>query len=175
MTIAPEGDSKPRQRIGRIVLVDSREQKPLLDVPEDGSEVELVVDSVLVRARRATLRTGDYALEGAADELLVERKASAEELAACVGAGRDRCVRELERMAREARRGVLLCEFPAADLEGMARSRLNARTVVGTLGSWILDFGLVPVFAGDRRGAARWLVRTFGALDRRLTTTTRAA
>lgn len=165
---ALEGDAKPRQRIGRTILVDTREQRPLLDVPEDGTETELVIDQVLVRARRSMLKTADYALADAGEELLIERKSSALELATCCGAERQRFTRELERMVAETKRAVLLCEFPISDLEQMSRSKLNARTVVATLASWHLDFGICPVFAGDRRGAARWLVRTFAALDRRL-------
>ena len=73
----------------------------------------------------ATLKTGDYSIEGLTDAVTIERKASAVEFAANLFVESDRFRRELERM-ESFRFAVVACEFPLIELaEYPERSQLG--------------------------------------------------
>src|ERR1700682_226746 len=85
------------------------------------------------RVSSATLSTGDFALEGAEDSAVVERKAVAD-LLACIGSGRERFERELQR-GRYCGRFIVVVEGSYEDLLGAARG-LHVNAIIGSLAAW---------------------------------------
>lgn len=92
------------------IISDSREQRPLW---RNGSYAEHGFDFTV---ERATMRTADYALRGLEHLTLIERKASVDELAACVGHARARFERELARMHDETQLRILVIEEPVVSV-----------------------------------------------------------
>ena len=126
-----------------IVLVDSREQRPF-----DFSAPSLPP----VEIRRATLRTGDYSLEGLEGVVAVERK-SLNDLVGCLTRGRARFERELERGAALARFAVIV-EAAWHDLaRGRYRSQMSPRSAVESVAALQARYGIPFNFAGDRKAA----------------------
>jgi DNA excision repair protein ERCC-4 len=122
-----------------IIVVDSREQKPLCF----GSQP----------TRIATLRTGDYTIDDCIDTVAIERK-SLSDLYGCVGQSRDRFERELERMTG-LKYGALVIEATLSQiLGGSLRSRVHPQAVFGSLMSWSVKGRLPIFFAGNRDHAA---------------------
>jgi ERCC4-type nuclease len=119
---------------GPTIIVDTREQSPY-------AYTRMVVK---------TLKTGDYSVEGLENEVCCERK-SLTDLYGTVGAGRERFVRELERMAGMVR----ACIVVEASLHTILynppeRSMMSPRSVVGSLVSWSARYNIPIFFAGDR-------------------------
>ena len=79
-----------------VVLIDTREQLPY---SFDGitADAEHGGGTWQVRTEVRGIPSGDYSLDGFADRVAVERKSVAD-LFGTIGAGRDRFVRELERL-----------------------------------------------------------------------------
>jgi DNA excision repair protein ERCC-4 len=108
---------------------------------------------------RASLETGDFCLASHPHGAVVERKTPGD-LAACIGAGRERFERELRR-GRYAGRMVIVVEGSLSDVAVAAR-RVHHNAVLGTLASWTLRF--CPfVFAGSQRLAAEFAWRLLAA------------
>jgi len=129
-----------------LVLVDSREQRPLKirDYP----------------TRTATLGTGDYSILGfEGPECLgfaVERK-SLPDLAASLSKERARFFREVERL-KSYRFAALLIECTRADIEAHRyRSGMTPAAILETLSAIETRTPIKVVFAGDASGAARIL------------------
>jgi DNA excision repair protein ERCC-4 len=126
------------------ILVDTREQAPLVF---RGFSTE-----------RATLRTGDYSIEGCADTVAIERKSLAD-LFSCIGQQRDRFERELERLAA-FRYGALVVEATMADvLRGCPSSRIHPASAFGSLMSWSVQGRLPIFFCGNRELAAQTVAK----------------
>lgn len=129
-----------------IVIIDTREQTPWM------------FENLC--SERATLATADYTIKGLTHRVGIERK-ELSDLLACCGHGRDRFVRELERLAAFPFRCVII-EATLTDLEaGNWRSKLRATHVLGSIASWATKYGL-PFFFCDGheqagRFAERWL------------------
>ena len=111
----------------------------------------------------ATLATGDYSIVGCEDQIVVERK-SISDLFGCIGHGRDRFERELERMGAIGSSHLML-EFSFPDIfeRPPANSKVHPKSVSGSLLAWSQRHGVHVWFAG-RRQAGEWL--TFQILDR---------
>jgi ERCC4-type nuclease len=108
------------------VLVDTREKKPLLFphsmrvLSPDHLPRKRVPVRVELTTRRARLETGDYAMQGYPNSVLVERKSGLREVAGnCLTGDRRRFVECLERL-RAA------CTGPVLLLEGSPSSLLTA-------------------------------------------------
>lgn len=143
-----------------VVLVDTREQTPFIfsDLPTEP----------------ATLATGDYSIRGLDHLVAVERK-SVPDLLACIGYGRDRFKRELQRM-RAHRFRLLVVEASAADLEaGRWRSQLRPAHVVGALAAWSAQFELPIWLGGGHAACGRYVERYLKQAARRVTMELRAA
>lgn len=126
------------------VVVDTREQNPF------------VFESL--PTTRGTLDTGDYSVAGLEHLIAVERK-SLPDLLGCLGHGRDRFKRELQRL-RAYRFRLLVVEADAATIEcGEWRSQLKPAHVFGALASWTADFGLPIWLAGKHELASRFVER----------------
>jgi ERCC4-type nuclease len=127
-----------------VILVDTREQMPLC--------------FGALPTRAATLRTGDYSVEGCADTVAIERK-SLPDLFSCIGQQRDRFERELERLAA-LRYGAIVVEATMADvLRGCPSSRIHPASAFGSLMSWSVQGRLPIFFCGNRELAARTVTK----------------
>jgi hypothetical protein len=94
--------------VGFTVVVDTREQHPFTFQGLTG-DASSESRPLIVPTRPGTLESGDYSVEGLEHAVAVERKSLAD-LYGTIGAGRDRFVRELERLDR--------MEFAAVVIEG---------------------------------------------------------
>jgi len=74
------------------IAFDTREQLPF-----SFQNVRIDRKKAFVLTKKTTLRTGDYSIVGCEDKICVERK-SLEDLYQTLGKGRERFIRELERM-----------------------------------------------------------------------------
>jgi len=105
------------------IVVDTREQKPWKF--RRSKSKSAVCLGVVVRG----LKTGDYAVDGKEDRLLIERKGRVEELAGNLSQRRFEC--EMARLAGEAERACVICEFTVEDLLNYpSRAYLRKRTRV---------------------------------------------
>ena len=126
-----------------VALVDTREQAPY--------------DLAPFTVERATLQTGDYTIRGLEDQVVIERK-SLPDLLGCIGRGRDRFVRELERIRAVPCR-VILVESDWETIEaGDYQADIAPAAACGTIASWIGRYAPFH-FAGSRDAAERFAVR----------------
>ena len=127
-----------------IILVDSREQTPLLFAN--------------LTTERATLATGDYSVKGFERDFSIERK-SIGDLVQSLTHGRDRFSRELQRMrAFDFRR--LLIVGSLSDLEQHRyRSLANPKAVVGSLFAFEARFDVPVYFCATPATAATQIER----------------
>lgn len=86
-----------------IIIQDTREQNPF-DFSFYDCDISI-----------ATLKTGDYTIEGYEEIVCIERKKSAAELATNLGKHRERFENELERM-RSFKYRYIVCEFSEDNL-----------------------------------------------------------
>ena len=130
-----------------IVLVDSREQTPLLFAN--------------LTTERATLATGDYSVKGFERAFSVERK-SVEDLVQSLTHGRDRFSRELQRMRAFDFRRLLVVGAPADLEEHRYRGLANPRAIIGSLFAFEARFDVPVFFSATPEAAAvqveRWAV-----------------
>lgn len=141
------------------VVIDTREQQPLdLTVEFEGAPLAL-------RTARGTLQTGDYAVRGLESLCVIERKALGD-LIGCVTSGRERFERELER-TRGIELRVLVVEAHWASIElGQYISKVNPKSVIGSIYAWRVRYGLHIEMAGTRERAALVVARTLYASAR---------
>ncbi len=133
-------------KIHPVAIIDSREQEPY--------------EFSNLPSQRGSLATGDYSVVGLEHRIGLERK-SLPDLVACCGHGRERFVRELERLQGLRFRAVIV-EATLAEIEaGQWRSRLKPNHVLGAIASWSTKYSLPFFFAGGHvqagRFAERWL------------------
>lgn len=129
-----------REMVGKhpTILIDKREQRPL--------RFEAATEETV-------LPVGDYSLRGLSAEVVIERK-SLPDLAMCCGADRERFIEQIERM-RDYRFRALVVEARLTEVSiGAYRSRIEPRSVVGTLIKVAQDLSVPVWFAEDARGAA---------------------
>ena len=136
------------------VLVDTREQAPW-----HFQNIVIEKRLWLVKRKLASLKTGDYSIEGFEDNLIVERK-SGSDLVGSVTYGNDRFRREHERMKAIVDAGGFACviiEDSMArlcdELDGDAGRRVTGDVIIGATASWTQKYGVHWLFAGDRRHA----------------------
>src|SRR5271170_645237 len=122
--------------VGLTILVDTREQCPL---PFRGFTTE-----------RAGLKTADYSCIASGADLrdivAIERK-SVGDLLGCIGGGRDRFERELERLAQIKFRALVIEGTLTEVVEATADRRLTPSQVVGSVLAWTFKYGVAPIFA----------------------------
>lgn len=132
------------------ILIDTREQTPF-DFTAFG-----------FKQRRATLKTGDYSVEGLEDKLTVERK-SLSDLLGCVGNQRKRFEKELHRMLEfDARAVVVSASESHIAKGGWKYSRLTPKQVIGSYTGWMTwnipwIFAKDHISAGERAAHFLWL------------------
>ncbi len=129
------------------VIVDTREQTPFHFLNIDPWPI--------VPVSHATLKTGDYSMRGYESRLTIERKSIGDFLGS-ISADRDRFEREFERMA-EMEFAAVVIEGELSEVLQHARDNTNMKTksIMGTLDSWRIRYGVHWVFGMGRRGAER--------------------
>ncbi len=97
------------------------------------------------------LPAGDYAVEIAGEVLpcMVERKALGD-LFGVVGNGRERFVRELEKLQWMTSYIVIEADFDEVK-HGFERSAVSGEAALGSLIHWSVMYGVHPIFAGSHR------------------------
>lgn len=107
---------------------------------------------LVVRVEDVTLQSGDYSLIGYQDQVAIERK-SFEDLFSTLGQGRERFVRELERL-NEMDFAAVVCEVGWREVafHRPVHSRMSSKSVVRSILAWSQRYIRVHWFmAGDRR------------------------
>jgi len=134
------------------IAFDTREQ-----LPYSFRDMRIDRRRAFVLTQRTTLSTGDYSIAGWEDRICVERK-SLEDLYGTLGNGRERFVRELERM-QEFDQSLVVIEaswnqiMKPTDYDPLFYSQMNPASVIGSI---VAFAGKYPKTrwkaAGDRRG-----------------------
>ena len=145
------------------IIIDTREQLPFAfaGIPSDAKEGKgfYAIDVV-----RQTLQSGDYSIDGLQEIVAVERKSLAD-LFSTIGQGRDRFVRELERLS-SFRYAAIVFEGTWDDvvLAPPEHTRLTGKTVHRSIVAWQQRYPRVHWWAcGNRRFAE---ITTFRILKR---------
>jgi len=145
------------------LVIDSREQLPYEFSGMTGPAGEALCVPTVVRG----LPSGDYSIDGMADQVAIERK-SLDDLYGSVTWGRDRFEREIARLDALPGFAAVMIEAtwpeivdPASFRPGWI-NRSEPRSVEGTVVAWSIRYRRVHWWAcGDRRGAE---CRTFSLL-----------
>jgi len=145
-----------------IVLVDTRERRPLPLFKQHPNWIG--------GERSATLKTGDYSIEGMESLLTMERKTLPDAVNSTI-ANRERFIRACERMAGFRWKAILIeaayedLKCPYEDLDDL-ETGAHPNAVCGTLDAIEAKFGIPIIYtARDRplatERAASWLSKHF--------------
>lgn len=127
-----------------VAIVDSREQTPL-----DLSPLSHIVKG---------LPTADYSVVGAENLIAFERK-SLNDLIGCIGHGRSRFERMLDRLREYPYRAIVVeADWSSIDLKSY-RGTLHPNAVYGTLMGWAMSCNVPIMFMGDRKRAGLAMAR----------------
>ena len=130
------------------IVIDSREQQPL---------------PLTCETERATLPVADYGIAGGFSDwsnpaFVVERK-SLDDLVGSLTQGRQRFMREIEKM-RQFRFRALVIEGEQVDVErGNYRSKASPQSILQSLAALQVRAGLHVLWCGTPEGAARAVER----------------
>lgn len=140
-----------------VIVVDTREQNPYsFEWVKDVSPADTV--------ERRKLDAGDYSLAGHEHEIAIERKTHADAYG-CLGRGRARFKREIERLARYRYAAIVIeCDLRSF-LDQPPNSALNPKAAINTLISWDVRFGVRTIFAGSRQFAEVYVYRILQRFD----------
>lgn len=120
------------------ILIDRREQLPW-GFPADTFDVQ-----------PATLPTGDYSLLGFDQDVVIERKSTADLVSTLIH-GRNRFIHELSRLAM-FKTAIIAAECDAADIEAHRyESDAAPASVLGMCASCFLDYGVPVMFWSNRQ------------------------
>ena len=148
-----------------IILVDSREKKPLplpSYIVHHGREGR---KTLKVHAVRTELSTGDYALQNHKDAVLVERKSGLREICSNLGRGdRTRFLACIDRLASACRRPVLMMEGDPYHLGRQSQQEPDLLRGLDELQRLLMDrrIELLLLPTGGmihRRAAGEWVCR----------------
>lgn len=135
-----------------LILIDTREQRPVMFPPEVKSNGR----NYKIEVIEATLPTGDYSVEGHGGRpgecfgIAIERKASWDEIANNVTKDRERIHREFMRLALY-RQALFLIEQPRHFvMDGRMRSRIDPKALLSNVDALSMRYR-VPVHYCERR------------------------
>jgi ERCC4-type nuclease len=142
-----------------VVLVDSREQLPF-SFSRFGNWIK--------EERRATLKTGDYSVEGMQDVLTLERK-SLQDLIGTLIHGRRRFIEECERMTQFRWRAILVeasYEDVKSPYDHLGFTAAHPNGIAGSLDAVECKFHIPVIYTSQHRAlaeekAASWLSKMF--------------
>jgi len=125
---------------------------------------------------RKTLHTGDYSVrfldKDYDNEIAIERK-ELDDFVACCGSERDRFVKELER-SMAIPHFFIIIEGSWKQIEAhFYRSQINPNSVIGSILSWQMKYGVHIILAENRGRAKRLSFKIFEAYIRNKTTKTK--
>lgn len=128
-----------------IVVIDTREQLPWTFAGLSSDPVEV---------KTGTLRSGDYSVEGFEQRLAIERKSLAD-LYGTLTSGRERFVRELERLS-DLDWAAVIVEATWHDIvKPPFGTRANPKSIVGSILAFQQRYPVAWLTAGSRQfGAA---------------------
>lgn len=124
-----------------VILQDSREQCPIAWT----SNVQVEI---------AGLKTGDYSIKGLEDHVAIERKNGIDELAMCFGCARERFQAELLRLRSYRCKAVLIQGSLRQILDHNYRNRMEPASIIGTMASWQLRYGVPFNLCDDAEGVS---------------------
>ena len=142
-----------------IIIQDTREQSPF-DFSFYDCEVAI-----------ATLKTGDYTLEGYEQIICIERKKSPSELATNLGKYKERFENELERL-REFKHKYIVCEFNEEELRKFPHNakipnrikkyiRMNGKYMRKKLYEYEEEYDVPVIFCEDKSEAESKVIEIF--------------
>ena len=142
-----------------MIIQDTREQSPF-DFSFYDCEVAI-----------ATLKTGDYTLEGYEQIICIERKKSPSELATNLGKYKERFENELERM-REFKHKYIVCEFNEEELRKFPHNakipnrikkyiRMNGKYMRKKLYEYEEEYDVPVIFCEDKSEAESKVIEIF--------------
>ena len=135
---------------GMVLVVDTREQRPLLTEPIDGLEMV-----------SAALPYGDYSLQGFEDRFCIERK-QVSDFYTYIGKERNRTTKKMEQFREIVSAGGfvgLAVEASEADLlSGFVMSRVSPETARQALVSFEVRYGVHLYYSRSRRDIERWIL-----------------
>tara|TARA_R110002020_G_scaffold133090_3_gene297017 strand:+ start:3824 stop:4279 length:456 start_codon:yes stop_codon:yes gene_type:complete len=145
-----------------IIIQDTREQNPFSFAFYD---CETTI---------ATLKTGDYTLQGYEEVIAIERKKSTSELATNLGKYKDRFEREMERLSKFDHK-YIVCEFTEADLLQFPKNssipkrivkyiRMNGKFMRKQLYKYEDEYGVQIIFCDGKAEAEREVMEIFGEI-----------
>jgi len=141
-------DLKPEQI---TAVIDTREQLPL-----DLSPLPSVP---------GTLATGDYSVKGLEHVIAIERK-SADDMLGCIGRGRDRFDREIQRLLAYPVRAIVVEAGWQFWERGEWRGSVTPNAAIGSMLGWIAA-GVPIIQAYDHERAGRYVSRLLYTAARR--------
>lgn len=139
-------------------MIDTREQRPLkfdhLRFGKYGKHQSITVQT-------GTLQSGDYSLRGYEDQIAIERK-SKEDLTQSLTRGRDRFIRELERLKTYRFSAVLVeCEWRRALEYAWLQTCVEPAALDSTMLAMQLRYPTRWIFRPNRYDAAKTVVKLF--------------
>ena len=101
---------------------------------------------------QGTLYTGDYSLDGFEELIAIEIKHSLSDLIACMTSDRERFKHNLLRLQAYKAKSVIIEADLSDILQQRYRSKINPNSIIGSIASWTVRYGIPFIFAGDRTG-----------------------
>lgn len=144
------------------VVIDTREQLPwdFAGIKADASQGGPPDGCVVVPAVVSCLPAGDYSIHGYGGRVAVERKSKAD-LFGTIGQGRDRFIRELERLSElESASVIVEAEISEIFTDPPPHTELRPKTISRSVIAWQLRFPRVHWwFLPGRQAAMAWAYR----------------
>lgn len=141
------------------IIVDTREQAPY-DFKNYCTDADQGYREMVVLTHLQALPSGDYSIRGFENRIAIERK-SKEDLFGTLGSGRERFIRELERLNKlDAAWVIIEATEPDIHESPPERSRLNPKTISRSISAWELEFPRIHWrFMGSRNFAEATTLR----------------
>ncbi len=122
------------------IIVDTREQTPWAFPPD-------------VEITSKKLDAGDYSLAGFEQLVAIERK-SLNDMLGCITSGRERFIRELQRLRGYNTKAVIIESTIAEVQMNKYRSKVHPNAVIGSICSWQSRYGVPFIWAHNREISA---------------------
>lgn len=154
-TLHPNGLKPPAIPPGFVLVVDSREQRPLFNGNGTGGAFPGLVASA------AALPVGDYSIQGFEDRFCIERK-QISDFYQYIGKDRARTAIKLQQFKEISARGGfcgLVIEAEERDLlTGYILSRVSPETARQSLVSFEVRYGVHVYYSRSRSDIQRWVL-----------------
>lgn len=134
-----------------VLLIDSREQRPY--------DFKRYSDRFNGPARKQALLAGDYSLAGHETAIAMERK-SLQDLVNTIVHNRDRFKVELAKLSQYQHAAIVIEASMFEVSRPYSFSKANPASVLGSLRSFQLTYGVQVIFANDRVRAEDWIAET---------------